>query len=313
MDFTAFLIKIMRNKGKASSPLKEDETHRSITRRSIWREIISAILHDRKALTGLIIIFAFTLIGLLAPYIAPYDPFKLLGPAYLQPCPSHPLGTDNLGRDVFSQVIWGARISLFVGAVVAIFVMTIGVVVGLVAATSHQAIDEILMRICDVLIIIPKLPLTIFVAAMLGRGIWNIIVVLAAFGWPQMARMVRSEALSIKQRPYVDAARMSGAGELRITFQIILPNILPLVTANGILSVISAIMSEASLSFLGLGDPSQMSWGTVIYFSNIGGAVYNGGWAWVAAPGLCIALVGLGITFLGSTINIVSNPRLRRS
>lgn len=282
--------------------------------RSIGRqiEILRAVIHDRKALVGLSILLIFVSVGLLAPYLSPYDPFSLISLPYLPPSPTNPLGTDNLGRDVFSQVIWGARVSLFVGGMVALGVATIGVTVGLLAATSHPAVDELLMRLCDVLIIIPKLPLTIFVAAMLGRGIWNIIIVLAAFGWPHVARVVRSESLSVRQRPYVDAARMAGAGPIRITFSVILPNILPLVMANAILAIISGIMSEASLSFLGLGDPSQMSWGTTIYFAMVGGAIYNGGWAWVAAPGLCIALVGLGVHFLGSTLNVITNPRLRR-
>jgi peptide/nickel transport system permease protein len=280
-------------------------------RRSRWFEIFDAIRHDRKALIGLSIIVAFTTVALFAPYIAPYDPSALIGTPYQPPSPKHILGTDNLGRDVFSQIIWGTRVSLFVGATVALAVTLIGGTVGLIAATSPRLVDEVLMRFCDVLIIIPKLPLTIFTAALLGRGIFNIIIVLSAFGWPAMARIVRSEALTVKQRAYVDAARMGGASQLRITFFIILPNILPLVMANAILTIISGIMSEASLSFLGLGDPSQMSWGTVIYFANMGGAVYNMGWAWVTAPGLCIALIGLGIHLFGSAINTIANPRLR--
>lgn len=283
-----------------------------VRRRSRWFEILSIVQHDRKALIGLSIFISFAIVALVAPYISPYDPFTLIGAPYQPPSSKHILGTDNLGRDVLSQVIWGTRVSLFVGATVALAVTLIGVTVGLIAATSHRFIDEVLMRFCDILIIIPKLPLTIFTAALLGRGIYNIILVLSAFGWPAMARIVRSEALTVKQRAYVDSARMAGANQLQITFSIILPNILPLVMANAILTVISSIMSEASLSFLGLGDPSQMSWGTVIYFANMGGAIYNRGWAWVTAPGLCIAIIGLGIHLLGSAINTIANPRLRR-
>jgi len=302
----------VREPGEETLPIGPGEAVREDRGIRAWREIWSAIRHDKRALAGLCIIVSFATIGLLAPYVSPYDPFALLGAPYQPPSWKHILGTDNLGRDVLSQVIWGARVSLFVGIVVALVVTAIGVTVGLIAATSHSLVDEVLMRFCDILIIIPKLPLTIFVAAMLGRGIWNIIAVLAAFGWPAMARMVRSEALSVKQRPYVDAARMAGASQLQITFLIILPNILPLVMANAILTIISGIMSEASLSFLGLGDPSQMSWGTIIYFAQMGGAIYNGGWAWVTAPGLCIALMGLGTNFFGSTVNVIANPRLRR-
>ncbi|MCC6004634.1 MAG: ABC transporter permease [Thermofilum sp.] len=278
----------------------------------MWAEIGSAVWHDRKAIVGLCILAAFTVMALLAPYIAPYDPFKIVGAPYQPPSAKHILGTDNLGRDVFSQVVWGARVSLFVGLAVALAVTITGVTVGLVAATSHPLIDEALMRLCDIMIIVPKLPLTVFTAALLGRGVYNIIIVLSIFGWPSIARVVRSEVLSIKQRTYVDAARVAGAGQLQIMLHIVLPNVLPLVTANALLAIISGIMSEASLSFLGLGDPSQMSWGTMIYFANIGGAIYHGCWAWVAVPGLCIALFGLGMHLLTSAINVVANPRLRR-
>jgi peptide/nickel transport system permease protein len=285
---------------------------RELGNMSVWIEIKNAIWYDKKALAGLFILTAFTFVALLAPYIAPYDPFAMVGAPYQSPSPKHILGTDNLGRDVFSQVIWGTRVSLFVGLVVALAVTLIGVTIGLIAATSHPLIDEALMRFCDIMIIVPKLPLTVFTAALLGRGIYNIIIVLSIFGWPSIARVVRSEVLSIRQRAFVDAARVAGAGQLQVMLHIVLPNILPLVSANALLAVISGIMSEASLSFLGLGDPSQMSWGTMIYFANIGGAIYHGCWAWVAVPGLCIALFGLGMHLLTSAVNVVANPRLRR-
>jgi ABC-type dipeptide/oligopeptide/nickel transport system permease subunit len=146
-------------------------------------------------------------------------------------------------------------------------------------------------------------------------GTETLIAAIVAQQWKDVglsARVVRSEVLSIRQRAFVDAARVAGAGQLQVMLHIVLPNILPLVSANALLAVISGIMSEASLSFLGIGDPSQMSWGTMIYFANIGGAIYHGCWTWVAVPGLCIALFGLGMHLLTSAINVVANLRLRR-
>lgn len=267
--------------------------------------------NHRRGRTGILIAAFFLTIALLAPWLAPYDPYKLGAPPHLQPTLQHLLGTDGIGRDILSQVIWGTRISLLIGFIVAVSVVVIGSSVGLAAAYYGGLMDELLMRFTDELMVLPSLPLMIWMATMLGQSMWNIIFVLAVFGWPSMARMVRSETLSVKSRPFVDAARISGASDVRIMMQIILPNLAPLIVANGILSIISAILGEASLSFLGLGDPFNMSWGTVLYFAQIEGAFYSNGWAWILAPGLSIASVGLAITFIGSAITDIANPRLK--
>jgi len=269
------------------------------------------VWNHRRGRVGILIAALFLLIGLLAPWLAPYNPYKLGARAYLQPALEHLLGTDGIGRDILSQLIWGTRISLLIGFVVAVSVVVIGSSIGLAAAYYGGLIDELLMRFTDELMVLPELPLMIWMATMLGQSMWNTILVLAIFGWPSMARMVRSETLSVKQRPFVDAARVSGASDLRIMAQIMLPNIAPLIVANGILSIVSAILGEASLSFLGLGDPFNMSWGTILYFAQIEGAFYNNGWAWIFAPGLSIAAIGLAITFIGSAITDIANPRLR--
>jgi len=272
---------------------------------------LTMITRDKGLLAGLLMYAFFSFIALTAPYISPYDPFALVGEPYVPPSPKHILGTDNLGRDVLSQVIWGSRISLLVGVAVALGISTIGVLVGLLAATSRRAVDETLMRLCDVIIAIPKLPLLITLSAIVRPGVWVIVAILIAFFWTDVARIVRSEALSIKQRPYVDAARMAGAGTAKIAFLVILPNILPLVVATGILSIITGILYEASISFLGLGNPLEMSWGTVIHYAWIGGAIYKECWAWILTPGFCIAAVGVATNLVGSRIGEVLNPRLR--
>jgi len=269
------------------------------------------VWNHKRGRVGVIIVSFFLAVALLAPWLAPYNPYSFVARPYLQPTIQHLLGTDGIGRDLLSQVIWGTRISLMIGFVVAISVIIIGSAVGLAAAYYGGPMDELLMRFTDELMVLPSLPLMIWMATMLGQSMWNTIIVLAVFGWPSMARMVRSETLSIKNRPFVDAARVSGASDVSIMTQIILPNVAPLIVANGILSIISAILGEASLSFLGLGDPFNMSWGTVLYFAQIEGAFYNNGWAWILAPGLSIAAVGLAITFVGTAITDIANPRLR--
>ena len=265
----------------------------------------------RRGRIGVVIVAFFLSIALLAPWLSPYNPYSFVARPYLQPTIEHPLGTDGIGRDLLSQVLWGTRMSLLIGFIVALSVIIIGVSVGLAAAFYGGLMDELLMRFTDELMVLPSLPLMIWMATMLGQSMWNTILVLAIFGWPSMARMVRSETLSVKNRPFVDAARVSGASDIRIMAQIILPNVASLIVANGILSIISAILGEASLSFLGLGDPFNMSWGTVLYFAQIEGALYSNGWAWILAPGLSIAAIGLAITFIGNAITDIANPRLR--
>lgn len=274
-------------------------------------QLLSDIWQHRRGKIGVMVLGGFILISLLAPVLSPYDPYKMIAPPYLQPSREHPLGTDGIGRDLLSQYLWGAQTSLFVGFAVASAVVLIGSLIGLISGYYGGLIDDLLMRFTDELMVLPSLPLMIWVATMLGQSMWNIILVLSVFGWPSMARMVRSQTLSLRSRPFVDAARVSGASDPRIIVEIIFPNVAPLIVANGVLSIIGAILGEASLSFLGLGDPFHMSWGTILYFAQIEGAFYNNGWAWILAPGLTIALIGLGITFIGSAISEISDPRLR--
>jgi len=269
------------------------------------------VWNHKRGRIGVLIVAFFVGLALFGPLISPYNPYAFVARPYLQPSVEHLLGTDGIGRDLLSQLLWGSRITLLIGFVVAVSVIIVGSAVGLAAAYYGGLIDELLMRFTDELMVLPSLPLMIWLATMLGQNMWNTILVLAIFGWPSMARMVRSETLSIKNRPFVDAARVSGAGDLSLMTRIILPNVAPLIVANGILSIIGAILGEASLSFLGLGDPFNMSWGTILYFAQIEGAFYNNGWAWILAPGLSIASIGMAITFIGTAITDIANPRLR--
>lgn len=255
--------------------------------------MILQILKDKRALAGVTVLIIFGIIAALAPYIAPFDPWKSFRPG-AKPSKEHLLGTDLLGRDVFSQLVWGARTSLLIGFSSALGILFVGLVVGFVSALSHRVVDEILMRVTDIVLYIPKLPLLIFLAMLLGRGFMNVIIVLIATMWPQTARIIRSEVLTLKQRTFVEAAKVAGAG-LYTLIKIMLPHVLPLTFACLINLTIWAVVYEASLSFLGLGDPSVMSWGTMFHFGFISGVIYTGNYLPIVMPGICIVLLGLGM------------------
>ncbi|MEM1582916.1 MAG: ABC transporter permease [Candidatus Bathyarchaeia archaeon] len=272
-------------------------------------KILSLILHDKRGIFGISTLLFFSLIGIFAPYISPYDPFAIWTPN-LPISLRHPLGTDPLGRDVLSQLIWGSRTSLIVSFTAALGIMGIGLTIGLISALSRPLVDEVLMRFTDVILYIPKLPLLIFFALILGRGFLNVVLVLSLTMWPQTARVIRSEVLSIKQRPFIDAAKIAGAGTLKI-LAIILPHIFPLILASILTLITWSLIYEASLGFLGLGDPSVMSWGTMFHYAFLSGAIYLRNYAPIIAPGLCITLIGVGMNSLISVLEEVVNPKIK--
>lgn len=276
---------------------------------SILFKVLGLVLRDRKGIFGIFIVSFFSLIGIFAPYLSPHDPFAI----WIPNAPiswHHPLGTDPLGRDILSQLIWGCRTSLIVSFAAALGIMGIGLTIGLISALSRPLVDEILMRFTDVVLYIPKLPLLIFFALILGRGFLNVVIVLSLTMWPQTARIIRSEVFSIKQRPFVDAARVAGAGTFKI-LSIILPHIFPLILASTLNLIMWSLIYEASLGFLGLGDPSVMSWGTMFHYAFISGAVHLGNYIPIIAPGLCIMLIGVGINSLISVLEEIINPKLK--
>lgn len=253
----------------------------------------------------------FTLMAIFAPWLTPYGPHQVSGLPYSPPSFQHWMGTDELGQDIMSQVIYGARISLAVGFSVALAATLIGSLVGLVSGFYRGAVDEALMRATDVILILPSLPLAVILAAYLGPSVLTIIEVLTLTGWPLVARVVRSQTLSLRERPFVDAERVIGAGNGRIMLRVIIPNLLSLIAANAVLAITAAVVGEAGLDFIGLGNPSVVSWGTMLYWSQNLNAVLRGAWWWILAPGLCIALVGLGAVLISIGIENIFNPRLR--
>lgn len=221
------------------------------------------------------------------------------------------LGTTNYGGDVYSQIVYGSRISLTVGLLATGLSTSVGVLVGMVAGYFGGKVDEVLMRVVDFLLVIPGLPLMMVLAAFLGAKTENIIIVIAILGWTGTSRLIRSQVLAEKNKAYVESARAIGASDTYIMFRHILPNVTPILFANITLGVVGAILSEAGLSFLGLTSPEDPSWGRMLADARTGGAFTTGAWWVVLFPGLMITVLSLAFTFVGHTLDQVLNPRLR--
>lgn len=269
------------------------------------------VTRNRRLLAGIVILAVFIGMAIFAPFLTPYAPHEVIGRPYSVPDAKDWLGTDNLGADVMSQIIYGSRVSLTVGFTVAVVATLLGTVVGLLSGFYRGAVDEGLMRITDVFLILPSLPLAIILAAYLGPSETTIIEVLTVTSWPLVARVVRSQTLSLRERPFTDAERVIGASNTRIMFRVIIPNLLTLIAANAVLMVTAAVVGEAGLDFIGLGNPSIVSWGTMLYWAQNTSALLNGAWWWILAPGLCISLVGLGAVLISVSLEDLFNPRLR--
>jgi len=250
--------------------------------------------------------------AIFAPWIAPYNPEESSGNPFAAPSRLHPLGTNDIGQDILSELIYGTRISLAIGFLAAIVAISIGTLIGTVAGYFGGWVDAVLMRAVDVVLVIPFLPLMILIAAYVGPSFWHIILVIGLLVWARPARVLRSQVLSLKSLDYIDAARALGAPAGRILRLHVLPGVLSLSLAQFILAASNAILIEASLSFLGLGDPTAKSWGSILYYAQVRSAFLTGAWLWwVLPPGLLITLAVLGFAFTGFALEEVLNPRLR--
>lgn len=221
------------------------------------------------------------------------------------------LGAGQYGEDLWAQLLWGSRISMLVGLSAAFISTFVGLIIGLISGYFGGLVDEVLMRITDFFLVIPGLPLMIVLAAILGQYWWNIVLVIALVGWTGTARLVRSQVLAERQKAYVEAARAIGASDLYIIFRHIFPNVTPLLFAQITLGVAGSILSEAGLSFLGLTNPIDVSWGRMLMQASTGGAYSQGAWWYVLFPGLCIVLLALAFTLVGYAVDEILNPRLR--
>ena len=222
------------------------------------------------------------------------------------------MGTDELRRDLATGILWSAPVALFIGLTVSIASILIGLIYGVVAGYKGRRTDEGLMRINDIFYSLPTLPLLIILSVTVGRSIFLITGFLVIFGWVGMAKISRSLALQIKNLQYVEAAKLMGQSDLRIIFRHIIPQLLPLTFASIAIAVPSAILGEAALSFLGLGDPTIPTWGQILHDANSAGAAVRGLWWWIAPPGLMIAITGLAFALIGNALDAILNPRSRR-
>jgi peptide/nickel transport system permease protein len=298
--------------GTPPTALAEDAAlHETITTRSRFRFLKSPALRKPATIVGLTILVAFILIAIFAPLLEPYDPTAQTGRVFAPPSPAHWLGTDDSGADMLSLIIAGSRVSLIVGFAAAFVAMIIGGTVGLAAGFFGGRTDNVLMRITDYVLVIPDIPLMIVIAALFGRRLGNIILIIGIIYWTSTARLVRAQAKSVRERTYVKRVRAVGAGNNRLIWRHILPQVTPLIIANTVLMVAIAIFAETYITFLGLGDPSLISWGKLIENAFKGDAVLNGAWWAIVPPGVCVALVVLACTMLGQSMEDALNPRLR--
>ncbi len=277
--------------------------------RSFWRNF------SRKpiGMVGFAMLSISILVAVFAPLIAPYDASAAvrvtIDDIYAPPSAAHPFGTDDTGRDVLSNFLYGARVSLTVGFFASFISIFIGGTIGIVAGFYGGRTENTLMRFTDIMLVIPDLPLAVVIVALTKPSLMNIIIVIGILGWTGTARLIRAQTLSVKQRKFVLRAKAVGAGRSYIIRRHIFPLILPLLVVNTVLVISLAILNESTLSFLGLGDPTTLSWGQMLNFAFTRGAMSTGAWWALIVPGFGIVWVVLSCTLLGHGMEQVLNPR----
>ncbi|MBW1997880.1 MAG: ABC transporter permease [Deltaproteobacteria bacterium] len=266
----------------------------------------------KTAVFGLVVVLVMISAVIFAPFIAPYGPRERIGSPYESPGWKHLLGTNDMGVDLFSELLYAGRVSLFVGLVAASFLVLTGSIVGMISGYLGGIVDSILMRIADLVLVLPRLPLMVVIAAYLGPGMWTIIFAFFIVGWAPLARQLRAQILSLKEMTFVEASKATGASTPHIIVSHILPNVFGIIVANFVMDIMYAILAEAGLSFLGLGDPTHKSWGVMLYFAQIQGGFLRGAWWWVFPPGLCISIVCCSFNFIGTAINDLFGLKLAK-
>lgn len=267
----------------------------------------------RAGLFGLCALALITLVALAAPLLVAGDVQSVTnapGTALESPSGEFPLGTDQFGRSLLGLLVWGARISLTVGLLAAALSVAIGTLVGIIAGHYGGWFSTVLMRVTDWFLVMPTLVLAIVLATVMSRSIWTVILAIGVTSWPTTARLVRAQTIAVESRPYIERAQALGGGHGHIMSRHVLPNVMPLVLAQTTLGISTAILTEATLAFLGLGDPTIVSWGGMLQDAREAGAVSSGHWWYLAPPGIAIALVALAFTLCGRAIEAVLNPKL---
>jgi ABC-type dipeptide/oligopeptide/nickel transport system permease subunit len=266
---------------------------------------------SKLGLAGLVLFLFFVAIALTAPFISPYDPWKRVGPSFQPPSSSHILGTNDAGMDILSELLYGTRTSLIVGISAALIVSALGTLVGLVAGYFGGVVENTLMRITDVFLLFPDLPFIMVLALYLGPSVWNIVLAIGILWWSGTARVIRSVVLTIKEETFIEAARAIGASNRHIMLSEILPHIFPLIIVDVIRFTGFGILYESGLSFLGLGDPTAKSWGTILHYAQTRGALVKGMWWWFVPPGACISLTIVSFTLISFSLDRILNPKMR--
>ena len=268
----------------------------------------------RSGLLGLALLALFGLTALAAPVIADASGLqvtKATGGVLEPPSSSYWLGTDQNGRSVLTLLIWGSRVSLLVGLLATAISIIIGTLIGLASGHFRGFFGSVLFRLTEWFLVIPFLPLAIVLASVLGASLLNIALVIGVTSWPGTAMLIRAQTMSIENRPYLERAKVLGSGHWRQMSRHVLPNVMPMVFANTTLTVAIAILSETTLSFLGLGDPLRVSWGSMLNDAFNTGAITTGAWWFIIPPGICVILVVLSFTLVGQALEEIFNPRLR--
>jgi peptide/nickel transport system permease protein len=272
------------------------------------RERWTRYCRNRLAVTGLALVALTLAMALLAGVVAPEGPFAIVAGRLEPPSFAHWFGTDHLGRDILSGVLYGARTSYLVGLLSVIMSVAIGLVVGAVSGYYGGWIDDILMRVTEIFQVMPRFFLALFVVAIFGANIWGIIFVIGILNWAEIARLLRAEFMTIKQRPFVTAAHAYGANDAQIIVHEILPNAVSPIIVAGALQVASSVLLEAALSFLGVGDPNVMSWGTMLHTAQ---EFLLYAWWTATFPGIAICVMTIGVALISDGLNDTFNPRLK--
>jgi peptide/nickel transport system permease protein len=267
------------------------------------------------AMAGLAILVAITVLALTAPlfiHASSLDVINAPGQPISPPSARFPLGTDYAGRSILALLIWGTRPSLAIGVIATGLTMVLGSALGLLAGHYPGATSRVLMAFTDFFLAMPTLPLAIALAAVLGQGDTSITIAIAVTSWPGTARVVRAQTLAVEARPFIERARALGARDSQLVLRQVLPNVAPFILVQGTLTVASAILTETTLTFLGLGNPTDVSWGAMINQAFFQGAVSAGAWWYILPPGVAIVVVVLGFTLIGRAVENILNPRMAR-
>jgi peptide/nickel transport system permease protein len=275
------------------------------------RRFIRAVAHNRKAVAGAVILLAIAFVAVFPGLIAPDDPQAAIYPPNLTPSSSHLLGTTGIGQDVFSQLIWSTRLTLWVTLVVSAIATFLSMIIGVTAAYAGGAVDRVLTVVIDVFLIIPVLPLLILLASYLTPGVSSLIIALCITSWAFQARQLRSQGLSVRNRDFLVAARARGERGIYIILVEIVPTMTSLLAASFLALGVYVVGFAASLQFLGLGNSSELMWGTMLYNAQSNAALESGNPWWALSPGIAVAVLGAGFALLNYAFDEIGNPALR--